>query len=155
MFTKSPLDATLNHLNQKERMEAIKLKEQVKLFKQDEDENHPNIIKLGDRVSKKVNMGDYTVASPTKPIATSMYPKINEHPTQYSIFKTMKESYICCDMTFCLLKLCLSLQIWTYISLFYNCVHFTNCNYYVSLSISKPFLLTFEFHISLFKKNKN
>jgi len=64
-------------------MEAIELKEQIKMLKKDEDKNHPNIIKIGDRVSKKVNMSDYTVVSPTKPITAPIYPEINEHQAQY------------------------------------------------------------------------
>ncbi len=76
MFTKSPLHDALNHLDQKECLEALELKAQIKMFEQDEKENHPNIIKIGDQVSKKVNMGDYTI------FATQMYPEINEHPTK-------------------------------------------------------------------------
>jgi hypothetical protein len=48
MFTKSPLDKRLNHLNQKGHLEAIILKEQIKMFKQDEDNKHHNIIKIRD-----------------------------------------------------------------------------------------------------------
>ncbi len=106
MFTKSPFDDALNHLNCKELLEALELKAQIKMFEQDEKENQPNIIKINDRVSKKVNKGDYTVVSPTDPVAPPMYPEINKHPTQYKIFKTMEESYIYCELTFCLLKLC-------------------------------------------------
>jgi len=100
MFTKSPLDDALNNLNCKEHLAALELKEQIKMFEQDEKENHHNIIKIGDRVSKKINMANYTVVSPTEPVAPPMYPEINEHPTQYKIFKTMEESYICCELTF-------------------------------------------------------
>jgi hypothetical protein len=107
MFTKPPFDSAINQRNQKEQMKAIELKEQIKMLKKDEDKNHLNIIKIGDRVPKKVNMGDFTVVSPTSPI----YLEINEHQAQYYIFKTMEESYICFEMTFHLLKLCLSFQI--------------------------------------------
>jgi len=48
MFTTSPLDKSFKHLNQKEQLEAIEIKEQVKFFKKDEDENHLNIIKIRD-----------------------------------------------------------------------------------------------------------
>jgi len=53
------------------------------MYNQDEQQNHPNILKIGDRRPKKINMGEYTVVSPTKPIAPSLYPDVNEHPTQY------------------------------------------------------------------------
>jgi len=42
---------------QKEYLEAIELKEQVKLYHQDEQENHSNILKIGDRKLQKFNMG--------------------------------------------------------------------------------------------------
>ncbi len=32
MFTKSPLDDALNHLHRKERLEALELKAQIKMF---------------------------------------------------------------------------------------------------------------------------
>jgi hypothetical protein len=79
----SALDKTLNHLNKRERQEAIELKEVVKMYEQDEQRNHPNIIKIGDKRPKNLNMGDYTVITPTRPITPSIYPEINEHPTQY------------------------------------------------------------------------
>jgi len=63
-------------------MEAIKLKEQIKMIEKEESKKHPYIIKNRDRVSKKVNMGDYTVVSPTSPI----YPEINEHQAQFLKF---------------------------------------------------------------------
>ncbi len=63
--------------------EAIKLKEVVKMYERDEKRNHPNIIKIGDRPPKNLNMGDYTVITPTRPVTPSIYPDINEHPTQY------------------------------------------------------------------------
>ncbi len=83
MFTKSPLDDALHHLNRKERLEALELKVQIKLFEQDEKENHPTIIKIEDRVSKNINMGNCIVVLPTEPVAPPMYPVINKHPTQY------------------------------------------------------------------------
>ncbi len=79
MFTKPPFESTINHLNRKEQMEAIELKEQIKMIEKEEKKKHPNIIKIGDRVSKNVNMSDYTVVSPTSPI----YPEIKEHQAQY------------------------------------------------------------------------
>jgi hypothetical protein len=48
------------------------------MIEKEENKKHPNIIKIGDRISKKVNMSDYTVVSPTSPI----YPEINEHQAQ-------------------------------------------------------------------------
>jgi hypothetical protein len=83
MFTKLPLHDAPNHLDRKECLEALELKAQTKMFEQDEKENRPNNIKIGDRVLKKVNMGDYTIISPTDPVAPPMYPDINERPTQY------------------------------------------------------------------------
>jgi hypothetical protein len=53
------------------------------MYEQDEQRNHPNIIKIGDKRPKNLNMGDYTVITPTRPITPSIYPEINEHPTQY------------------------------------------------------------------------
>jgi len=79
MFTKPPFESAINQLNKKEQMEAIELKEQIKMLKKDEDKNHPNIIKIGDRVSRRVNMSDYTVVSPTSPI----YLEINEHQANH------------------------------------------------------------------------
>jgi len=82
MFTKPPFESAINQLNRKEQMEAIKLKEQIKMIEKEESKKHPYIIKNRDRVSKKVNMGDYTVVSPTSPI----YPEINEHQAQFLKF---------------------------------------------------------------------
>jgi len=48
MFIKSPLDNALNHLNRKECLEALERKAQIKMFEQDKQENHFNIIKIGD-----------------------------------------------------------------------------------------------------------
>jgi len=79
----STLDKTLNHLNKKEFREAIELEEVVKMYHHDEQQNHPNIIKIGDKRPKNCKMGEYTVVSPTKPIPPSLYPDVNEHPTQY------------------------------------------------------------------------
>jgi len=53
------------------------------MYEQDEQQNHPKIIKIGDKRPKNINMGDYTVITPTQPITPSIYPEINEHPTQY------------------------------------------------------------------------
>ncbi len=82
-FANSTIDKTLNHLNKKEIREAIELKEVVKMYEQDEQQNHPNIIKIGDKRPRNINMGDYTVITPTRPVTPSLYPDINEHPTQY------------------------------------------------------------------------
>ena len=74
MFTKSLLHNALNHLNSKERQEALELKAQIKMFEQDLEENHPNIIKIGDRVPKKVNKGNYTIVSPNRTCGTTDVP---------------------------------------------------------------------------------
>ena len=79
MFTKAPFESAINQLNRKEQKEAIELKEQIKMFEKEEKTKHPNIIKIRDRVSRNVNMSDYTVVSPTSPI----YPEIKEHQAQY------------------------------------------------------------------------
>ena len=82
-LTNATLEKSLNHLNKKEIREAIELDEVVKMYHQDEQQNHPNIIKIGDKKPKNCNMGDYTVTTPTRPIKPSLYPDVNEHPTQY------------------------------------------------------------------------
>jgi len=74
MFSKPPFESAINQLNRKEQMEAIKLKEQIKMIEKEENIKHPNIIKIGDLVSKKVNMSDYTVVSPTRRSTYSLSP---------------------------------------------------------------------------------
>ncbi len=99
MFTKSSLDDALNNLNCKELLEDQKLKEQSKLFEQNDKENHPTIIQIGGHVSKKIYMGDYTIVLATEPVAPPMCPEINEHPMQY-LFSKEKRKLISHELTF-------------------------------------------------------
>ena len=78
-----PLDVALQHLDRKERMEYLQLKQQIAEYETDLQENHPSILKIGQKKPKGMNMADYTVETPTHPVAPTVYPEINEHPTQY------------------------------------------------------------------------
>ena len=62
-----PLDIALNHLNRKERLECLKLKQEIADYENDLDNAHRNIIRIGDRPGR-VNMSEYTVIEPTGPI---------------------------------------------------------------------------------------
>lgn len=77
-----PLDAAIQHLDRKERLEYLELKKNMLEYEMDQ-RNHPNIIRVGDRVPQHVSMADYTVETPTLPVAPAVYPDINEKPTQY------------------------------------------------------------------------
>ena len=70
------------HLDRKERLEYLQLKKNMLEYEMDQ-RNHPNIIRVGDRVPQHVSMADYTVETPTLPVAPSVYPNINKKPTQY------------------------------------------------------------------------
>ena len=65
--TPQPLDIALNHLNRKERLEVLKLKQEIADYENDLDNAHRNIIRIGDRPGR-VNMSEYTVIEPTGPI---------------------------------------------------------------------------------------
>lgn len=79
-----PIDEALNHLERKEQLHALELKNQIREYKQDLNAaHHQNIIRIGDRAPRNLNMADYTVTTPTNPMAPPVYPNINEKPTQY------------------------------------------------------------------------
>ena len=65
-----PLDIALNHLNQKERLEYLKLKQEITEYEQDLRESHNTIIRVGDRPGN-INMSEYTVVTPNDPIPSS------------------------------------------------------------------------------------
>ena len=65
-----PLDVALNHLNRKECLEALKLKQEVAEYEQDLQNNHPSIIRIGDQPGR-INLSDYTVVTPAEPITSS------------------------------------------------------------------------------------
>ena len=65
-----PLDIALNHLNRKECLEALKLKHEMAEYKQDLQDSHPNIFRIGDRPGN-INLADFTVVTPTKLITSS------------------------------------------------------------------------------------
>ena len=65
-----PLDIALNHLNQKERLEYLKLKQEITEYEQDLRESHNTIIRVGDRPGN-INISEYTVVTPTDPIPSS------------------------------------------------------------------------------------
>jgi len=79
-----PIDEALNHLERKEQLHALELKNQIREYEQDLNAaHHQNIIRIGDRAPRNLNMADYTVTTPTNPMAPPVYPDINEKPTQY------------------------------------------------------------------------
>jgi len=79
-----PIDEALNHLERKEQLHALELKNQIREYEQElNSAHHQNIIRIGDRAPRNLNMADYTVTTPTNPMAPPVYPDINEKPTQY------------------------------------------------------------------------
>jgi len=78
-----PVDVALQHLDLKECLEALEIKNQIREFELDLQNNHQDIIQIGDRAPRNLNMAEYTVVTPTNPVAPPVYPDINEKPTQY------------------------------------------------------------------------
>ncbi len=52
-------------------------------YQQDQHTTHQNIIWVGDPVPQHINMADYTVTTPTNPMAPPVYPVLNKKPMQY------------------------------------------------------------------------
>ncbi len=78
-----PLDKAFKNLECKEQLQALELKNQLMEYRQDQHTTYQNIIRVGDRVPRHIDMAHYTVTTPTNTMAPPVYPDINEKPTQY------------------------------------------------------------------------
>jgi hypothetical protein len=78
-----PLDKALKNLERREQLQALELKNQIREYEQELQTSHQNIICIGDRAPRNLNIADYTVTTPTNPMAPPVYPDINKKPTQY------------------------------------------------------------------------
>jgi hypothetical protein len=64
-----PLDVGLQHLDHKERLEALAINNQIQEYEQYLQTNHQNIISIRDWAPQNLNMTEYTEVTPTNPMA--------------------------------------------------------------------------------------